>query len=75
MPAHIGHPTDRRRYDPHGVHGDLVDHLLLQVPLVKVVPAVGLEDRTKECLLVGRQGLAMVSAVVSSPARGLTPRH
>ena len=28
-PTHISHPTDRRGYDLHGVHGDLVDHLLL----------------------------------------------
>lgn len=45
--THIGHPTDGRGYDLHGVHGDFVDHLLLQVPLIKALSVICLETRTK----------------------------
>lgn len=54
--THVGHPTDRRGYDPHNIHGDFVDHPLLQVPLIIALPAICLECRNEGSLLVGWQG-------------------
>ena len=54
--TYMGHPTDRRGDDLHGIHGDFVDHLFLQVPLMEAVPAICLECRTKRSLPRGWQG-------------------
>lgn len=74
-PTHVGHPTDRRGDDLHSVHGDFVDHPLLQVPQIKVIPAICLEERTKGFPFVAWQGLAVFSSMVSSLPRGSTPRY
>lgn len=54
--THVGHAADGGGDDPHSVHGDLVDHLLLQVPLIKAFSAICLEGRTEGSLLMGWQG-------------------